>query len=326
MKIAYLILAHNDSKMLNELVKALNYKADFFIHIDAKSKMDFHTLKKIKNVYFVKRVDVRWAGYSMIEATLNLIERALEQKKDYKKLVLLSGQDYPLYSGKEIFDHLNNNNNYIRGFNIMNSGFDDVKKVVTGYFIYDIPFFKKSGILFRVVRRCINELSKLIHPKRSGKIKFSKTQNWNIYKGSQWWALNEDFLRYTMTFLNSKNGKILKKEMKHLFAPDEEFFHTIFFNSNFRNTNFYNGEEAFPTQLYLNGAYKETAFVASFANLHLLHPSLDKVFALNDLPYIKERMKSPNILFIRKVRSENSELLIKRLNEKRVFRNDVSRY
>ncbi|WP_434520407.1 beta-1,6-N-acetylglucosaminyltransferase [Pediococcus sp. M21F004] len=320
MKIAYLILAHGDPEMLEKLVTALNYHADFFIHIDSKSKMNVNLLKKMANVYFVKRVNVRWAGYSMINATLNLIEKALKENNKYKKIILISGQDYPLYSGKQIFDHLNNDINYIRGFNVMSSKVESITKEITNRYIYDIPFLGKNGIAFRIVRRIVNETCGLVCKKKDGKIRFNQNCSWNVYKGSQWWALNEDFLQYTMNFLHSSNGKKLKKEMKHYFSPDEKFFHTIFFNSGFKSANIAQGEEVFPRYIYMK-KHQSTAVVAFFSNIHLIHPSLNKVFTLSDLHYVKQNMKNPNVLFIRKVNSKDSKLLIQYLDKNEVFKN-----
>lgn len=49
-KIAYMIMAHRDPEQLRNLVEALDYKADFYIHIDKKSD-----IVKFKN-------KMKWGG------------------------------------------------------------------------------------------------------------------------------------------------------------------------------------------------------------------------------------------------------------------------
>src|SRR6187455_2580816 len=97
-KIAYLVLAHTDSIQLERLINALNYNCDFFIHIDAYA--DIQQFKKIslpQNAVFISnRVPVNWAGYSQVQASMNLINAAITKGEDYSHLVLLSGMDYPI--------------------------------------------------------------------------------------------------------------------------------------------------------------------------------------------------------------------------------------
>ena len=49
-KIAYMIMAHRDPEQLRNLVEALDYKADFYIHNDKKSD-----IVKFKN-------KMKWGG------------------------------------------------------------------------------------------------------------------------------------------------------------------------------------------------------------------------------------------------------------------------
>ena len=80
---------------------------DFFIHVDKKS--DIHNdIHKRDNVLFVsdeKRIDVRWGQYSMVEATLRLIEIAAKTNR-YDYYWLCSGQDFPIKRADEIYDFL----------------------------------------------------------------------------------------------------------------------------------------------------------------------------------------------------------------------------
>ena len=98
-KHAYLLMVHNHEKQVEVLLSLLdNRNNDIYVHIDKKSKdITEDQLRKCinrSNIYFVNSMDVQWAGYSMIECELSLMENAL--KKEYSYLHLLSGADLPI--------------------------------------------------------------------------------------------------------------------------------------------------------------------------------------------------------------------------------------
>lgn len=97
-KIGYLVLAHADPGHFEKLINALNYNAKFFVHVDAKSNIkEFQSLSLPGNLTFLQnRVCVSWGGISIINATLRLIEYALNNGEDLAHLVLISGSDYPI--------------------------------------------------------------------------------------------------------------------------------------------------------------------------------------------------------------------------------------
>jgi hypothetical protein len=111
MKIAYLILAHNNYNHLRRLVKALNGSTStFFIHIDKKSEMP-DNLHDFENVIFVKRSKVWWSGWSIVDATLRLMRVAVSHGFDY--YILLSGTDYPIRPNSFLYEKLSTGNEYI---------------------------------------------------------------------------------------------------------------------------------------------------------------------------------------------------------------------
>ena len=106
-KIAYIIIAHTDPKHLKTLVSELTKHADVFIHINKLSDIKpfietFADLQSIHRVKFIdKRYRVHWAGYSILKATFELLENALATE-DYDRVILLTGQDYPVKSSREL--------------------------------------------------------------------------------------------------------------------------------------------------------------------------------------------------------------------------------
>ena len=100
----YLVLAHKNPDQLYRMITALNDNVShFFIHIDAKSPIaPFKEHLQGLPVYFIdKRECCFWGDFSIVRATINLMEAAAkENKKGY--FILMSGQDYPIASQKEI--------------------------------------------------------------------------------------------------------------------------------------------------------------------------------------------------------------------------------
>ena len=112
MNIAYLILAHEDPAHLTRLVNALyTPNSYFFIHVDRKVAQPPFTdpLSSLPNVVFLRRrVRVFWAGFSMVKATLLLMQEAVAHPIAFKYYVMLSGVDYPIKSNAYIRDFLSN--------------------------------------------------------------------------------------------------------------------------------------------------------------------------------------------------------------------------
>src|ERR1017187_8317504 len=98
MKVAYLVVAHNNPQLLKKQVEVLSSEdCAFYIHIDQKSNIEEFGEIRGENVFFSeKRIPVYWGGFSVIQAVLVLLQEAIDSSKNYDYLVLLSGCDYPL--------------------------------------------------------------------------------------------------------------------------------------------------------------------------------------------------------------------------------------
>src|SRR5258708_4475128 len=81
LRLAYLIMAHDQPEQLARLVNALDCEgARFYIHIDKKSDAKpFHRLLgKRENVHVLpNRVRVNWMGFSLVEVSLRLLALAV---------------------------------------------------------------------------------------------------------------------------------------------------------------------------------------------------------------------------------------------------------
>ena len=104
-KFAYLIIAHTEPDMLKALLRCLDdERNDIFLHIDAKSPMqyeDFQAIPRHSKITVMPRMDIQWGGSSLVRLEMDFLEAAVRQGP-YDYYHLLSGQDFPLKSQDEI--------------------------------------------------------------------------------------------------------------------------------------------------------------------------------------------------------------------------------
>lgn len=289
--IAYLILAHTDPAHLRRLTERLRGDSQVFVHVDAKSDIEpFMQLRWGDHVHFVeRRVSVRWAGYSMIEATLVLVEAALERAGDFCHAVLLSGLDYPLRSQPDIVHFLNAHagHEFIRYIDMRESPEHYLPHIERKHFRdYPILAPTRLGVLpGKVLMKALaamrlrNDWDDAVVP----------------YFGSQWWALTRPCLSYALEFMRNNPRFIAMNRQS--FSPDEHFFHTLVGNS--------------PFAVHADGVQPfEGRGTWRMANLHLVHHSLAKTYRLEDL----DEVLASERLFVRKVTSRDSGPLLDRLD------------
>lgn len=230
MKVAFLMQCHKNPKQINLLLKALKHpQVDVFIHVDSKNENIREDIEKDDGVYLLPKkdcVDVQWAQFSQVQATLNLLNAAIS-RGGYSHYFLISGQDFPIKSIGEIVKFLNERKD---------ENFIDCALIKR--------FEKRNDIYFpRMVigRRIWQKILKGILVYSTGGwnqtfsiIKRLKPANVQYYFGSQWWCLNDAMVKWIYNFLGNYPEYI--KLFKHSLCPDECFFQTLVMNSPFANT------------------------------------------------------------------------------------------
>jgi hypothetical protein len=223
MKIAYLILAHNNPGHLSRMIAALSHQdCSFFVHIDGKSNIDdFRHINGDKVHFIENRLDVYWGEYSMVEAILALIRQALAAVEGNGYLVLLSGSDYPLRS-----------NEYINGFFERMYGTQFISMVEIPDGAADQPLSKinrfspaSSRPICRFFARALGRigLASRDYRKHLGILR--------PFVGSTWWALTADACRYILEFV--EHNRSICNYFENTFSSDEMLFHTILATSTF---------------------------------------------------------------------------------------------
>jgi hypothetical protein len=228
-KIAYLILAHNNPKHLLRLIRALSSSSSsFFIHIDRKSSLDDFANINGDNVYVSQeRIPVYWGDFSQVEAILALLRIALTDPRRFDYFVLLSGTDYPLQSVSyiESFFERNKGKEFM---NIVPMPCEAVGKPITRLTTYKPRPGDPTSKIAKFVRKLLVKIG-AFQTERDYK---SHLRNLVPYAGSTWWALSRGACEYILSFVASEPRIV--NFFKHTVCPDESFFQTILGNSPYK--------------------------------------------------------------------------------------------
>ncbi len=194
--LGYLILTHCNPAHLERLINSLYTEEDYFIvHVDKLVVIDDYVVRfnKCKNVIFVTdRYRSSWGSFELIEATLSAL-RKFSEIKGIQRVLMLSGQDYPI---KPL--------DLIKEFLALNP-----QQIFMDSFL--IPCGEWSG---------------------GGKWRFpafeKATQLINLYGGSQWISFPAHTIQIIFKFLSINPSYITY--FRSVAIPDESFFQTLFMN------------------------------------------------------------------------------------------------
>lgn len=223
MRLAHLILAHNNPLQLERLIKRLTYKnTDVYIHLDKKSNLaDFKHLATFENVFFiVSRTAIVWANYSMVTATITSFEEILSSGIDYSHINLLSGMDYPLKSASAIqeflFEHADKT--FMRFRHI----FKEWEASTSRFTLYS---FGDYNFPFKFTIQAV--MNKLMPARKL-------PEGLEPYGRSQWFTMTPVCIRYVIDYL--KGHPNVKQFFRMTWGVDELIFQTILLNSKLKDS------------------------------------------------------------------------------------------
>ncbi|WP_311951540.1 beta-1,6-N-acetylglucosaminyltransferase [Mucilaginibacter terrae] len=221
MRIAHLILAHNNPQQLEVLVRRLIYADDMvFIHLDKKTDAaPFEHIGNLPNVFFIKeRAKVGWGAYSIVEATLNGFREILASPFNIDVVNLLSGCDYPLQNPATVHNFLQANPGKIfMEFELMRTNWQEALSRVERYHLTNYNF-KGRYLLQSIMNRLL--------PKRRMPNRMTPVGR------SQWFTAPAECIKYMVDYIDQ--NKAFKRFIEHTWAPDEFVFQTILYNSKYR--------------------------------------------------------------------------------------------
>lgn len=225
---AYIIMAHKSPDQVYRLVSRLNDgSSTFFIHIDQKAAFQqFSNLKDFgEAVEFIERFDATWGGYGLIKPYLSALKTVRDYPKKFDRILLLSGQDYPIKSNKDIDGFFKNSpySNFINYFPIPDyqkwpgrdrGGWYRVDKYYFGTKWYESFCSKALNLLSTYIPFLRRKIPNGMKP----------------YIGQTWWNLDMYALNYILDYV-SRHPEYMDFH-KYTFVADELFVQMIIANSN----------------------------------------------------------------------------------------------
>ena len=226
-KIAYLILGHRCATQLAQLVDALRGSATTIaIHIDRKAEGGaFERALRGRPVTFLpERFSVWHTGYRMVEATLALMRLASAVEHDY--YVLLSGDDYPIRSDEEILRFFSGTRLGFIGHYELLPGRHEFEQLARKRYPDIALFNRRWSARHGLPKPLVKFVERLVlAPVRK------PTLSVQVYRGSQWWALPHDMVRYLIGHADDPANREFRRFFRLTALSDEMYFQTALLNS-----------------------------------------------------------------------------------------------
>ncbi len=222
-KIAYILLCHKDPAAIIRQAERLTAAGDYMaIHFDASaSAVAFaeiaKALKDNPNVAFArKRVRCGWGEWSLVQATLNAVETAVETFPRATHFYMLSGDCMAIKSAEYIHQFLDDNDaDFIESFDYFESDW-----IKTGW--------KEERLVYR---HFVNERThkKLFYALFKAQERLGLTRDipadLQVMIGSQWWCLRRRTIEWLLAFI--KKRRDIVRFFRTTWIPDETFFQTL---------------------------------------------------------------------------------------------------
>lgn len=300
MKPIFLVYTFQDPAHLRELVAALA-PSRVFVHVDAKADVTAFSeaVRDRDNVTFTDRVQVNWGGYSQVRAIRILVKEALRAADDDDYLVMLSGSDYPLRPLAELTAHLqaHQGRQYLRAFEISKSEEKYFWQIDRTHH-RDIAFLsRRTGT--KAMRKLRNAIIRLLDGPLSRKRLPPVPGGLTIGHGGTHFAVTAECMRA----MEAKVTPEVERYFASVFCPEEKFYQSLIMSTRFSGATPAGGFEEYVGP----GNWR-------YSNLHLIDPTLVRVFKLADWPEVR----GSDRFFIRKIVSGESDGLREKIKAERL--------
>ncbi len=224
MKLAYIILAHKNWDQLGMLARTLKEDwNDIFIHVDARSDFEQATFDRgargVSTFFVQPRIKVFWAHVSIVHATIELLKLVAAQPDRYDRVVLLSGQDFPIVPNERIKHFFDEH---------PDSEFLEFGKLPLRWWPYGgwdrILVYNFPAVLGPFWNRILR-VAQMSFPFRRKAL-----ANMRIYGCSQWFNLTAAAVEYILHHVETTD---IVRKFNFTYCADEIFFQTILLNSPF---------------------------------------------------------------------------------------------
>lgn len=215
-RIAYVVPVHRDPDQVARMIRRLaTPSAQFVVHVDRRADPSVrHGIgagTEALPVAFVEPHRCYWGGFGMVRAALKGIRHLVDEGVEYDYAVLLSGQDYPLRTAREIelFFGDAGGNSYLDAFALPRpdgwgprGGLDRVE---------DWHLIRRRALHVQLPRA--RTLPAGLKP----------------YGGDAWWSLARPMVEYIDWFV--RENPAATHFFEHALHPSEVFFQSIVMSS-----------------------------------------------------------------------------------------------
>ncbi len=222
-KIAYILLCHKDPEAIIAQAEQLTAAGDCMaIHFDARAQdTDYETIRRAlkdnPNVTFAaKRIKCGWGEWSLVQATLNAVQAAVDAFPRATHFYMLSGDCMAIKTAEYTHRFLDEHDqDFIESHDFFASNW-----IKTG--------MKEDRLIYR---HYFNERtqSKRFYAAFELQKRFKLTrdipEDLQIMIGSQWWCLRRRTVEMILEFLQKRRDVI--RFFSTTWIPDETFFQTL---------------------------------------------------------------------------------------------------
>ncbi|WP_204112332.1 DUF5928 domain-containing protein [Shimia biformata] len=222
-RIAYILLCHKDPESIILQAQRLTATGDYIaIHFDASAKPEHYTLIRDAlddnpNVTFArKRIKCGWGEWSLVQATINALEVAVETFPRATHFYMLSGDCMAIKSSEYVHDFLDENDaDFIESFDYFDSDW-----IKTGW--------KEERLIYR---HWFNERTQkrrfywMFHLQKKLGLTRKIPDDIQVMIGSQWWCLRRQTIEWILDFIARR--KDVMRFFRTTWIPDETFFQTL---------------------------------------------------------------------------------------------------
>ncbi|XP_058512372.1 beta-1,3-galactosyl-O-glycosyl-glycoprotein beta-1,6-N-acetylglucosaminyltransferase 4 [Ochotona princeps] len=210
--IAYSLVVHKDAIMVERLLRAIYTPHNVYcIHYDLKSPVTFkvamnNLAKCFSNVFIASKLEaVQYAHVSRLQADLNCLSDLLKSSVQWKYVINLCGQDFPLKSNFELVSELKK----LNGANML----ETIKP----------PSSKTERFMYHHELRQVPYNAAQV-PVRTKSSKGAPPHGIEIFVGSAYFVLSHAFVNYVS---NSSLVKDFFAWSQDTYSPDEHFWATL---------------------------------------------------------------------------------------------------
>lgn len=210
--IAYSLVVHKDAIMVERLIRAIYHQHNLYcIHYDLKSPDTFkaamnNLAKCFSNIFIASKLEtVEYAHISRLQADWNCLSDLLKSPVQWKYVINLCGQDFPLKSNFELVSELKK----LQGRNMLETVRPPSSKMERFTYHHEL-------------RQVPYEYMKL--PVKTNISKGAPPHSIEIFVGSAYFVLSQAFVKY---IFNSSLVEDFFAWSKDTYSPDEHFWATL---------------------------------------------------------------------------------------------------